>query len=120
VNKLTIRNGKTLSKQIDDNILITALLATSTVKEAAEVAGCTPRTVFNKLNDSEFSAALEAEKELRAERLRDSLDNAAVLAVNYLVELLTSNDFMASGSDKLEASRILLSSDKRFSRSKRK
>ena len=54
---------------------INALLATRTVEEAAETAGCHPASIRRWMKDGGFSAALQGSATRAAHTLEDELDS---------------------------------------------
>ena len=65
-------------KAISDEEIIAALLQSATLKEAAELAGISPRSLYDRMNRENFIAAYQRAK---AEHLR-----AALLSLNGKVE----------------------------------
>ena len=65
-------------KAISDEEIIAALLQSATLKEAAELAGISPRSLYDRMNREDFVAAYQRAK---AEHLR-----AALLSLNGKVE----------------------------------
>ena len=65
-------------KAISDEEIIAALLQSATLKEAAELAGISPRSLYDRMNREDFIAAYQRAK---AEHLR-----AALLSLNGKVE----------------------------------
>ena len=65
-------------KAISDEEIIAALLQSATLKEAAALAGISPRSLYNRMNREDFIAAYQRAK---AEHLR-----AALLSLNGKVE----------------------------------
>ena len=65
-------------KAISDEEIIAALLQSATLKEAAALAGISPRSLYDRMNREDFIAAYQRAK---AEHLR-----AALLSLNGKVE----------------------------------
>lgn len=65
-------------KAISDEEIIAALLQSATLKEAAAIAGISPRSLYDRMNREDFIAAYQRAK---AEHLR-----AALLSLNGKVE----------------------------------
>lgn len=93
---------------VDQDALIDAILTTETLTEAANVAGCARRTVYNYLADESFMQRLEWARDQRRKRIEDVLDVAAVKAVNGLVGIIEEDGFMVTAGDRLKAAELLL------------
>lgn len=95
---------------IDQEHLITCLLASQSVSEAAKMAECSRKTVYNYLQDESFQKRLEMARAERKKRIQDVLDSATVKAIDSLVDIMTTNDFLAgvTSSDRIKAAEILL------------
>lgn len=93
-------------KQYTDGQLLEALLQCGTVEAAAQSCGCSKRTIYVRMQDSSFTACLNA---YRAERLRQTaqaLDCAAVEAVQTLQSIM--QDDAATNADKIRAAALVL------------
>lgn len=104
-----------MTEKVDDDELITALLSSSTRKQAAEKVGLTTRTIYNRLQKDDFLEKLERAKEERKERLNNLLDTATVCALEKAIEILeTDTDSFEAVSNsittetQLAAARIIL------------
>lgn len=75
-----------MRKNTDDRI-IAALLSCSTVREAAEVAGVSERTIYTRLKEKDFKTSLEkARRELwkgHTQALQGQLGKAIDGSVNF-------------------------------------
>lgn len=67
-----------MAKKVSNEIIITALLTSGTLKAAAAVAGVSERTIYDRMNEGEFQALYKAAK---ADLIR-----AAVFSLNSKVQ----------------------------------
>ena len=93
-------------KAISDEEIIAALLQSATLKEAAELAGISPRSLYDRMNREDFVAAYQRAK---AEHLR-----AALLSLNGKVEeaIATTTEIMqdkkTNPATRLQAAQTIL------------
>lgn len=101
-----------MGKKFTEDQVIAALLSAPTVTEAARNLGCTPRTIYNYVNEDGFAEQLEAAMELRSKMLSDLLDGATAAAIRRLYVILEadSSGLMSDVTieDQLQAAAILL------------
>lgn len=89
-----------------DEKLIEALICCNTYTEAAERAGCSVKTIYNKLQEFPFCAALNA---ARADARREMFARLAAAQSQALECLLCIlNDSEATNGDKIKAAGLLL------------
>lgn len=67
-----------MAKKVSNEVIITALLTSGTLKAAAAVAGVSERTIYDRMNEGEFQALYKAAK---ADLIR-----AAVFSLNSKVQ----------------------------------
>lgn len=89
-----------------DERILSALIATRTVSEAAQAAGVSERTIYSRLADDAFRAEYE-------KRRRETLDHACKrlqMALTDAVEVLTSimQDTETGPSQRITAARSVL------------
>jgi hypothetical protein len=89
----------------DTRIIVAAVASGSTQAEAAEVAGCSARTVRRRLADPTVRAALDAERTRVAHEVADALIARARAAVDRLARVVDSG----ADRDAVAAARVLLS-----------
>lgn len=108
-----------MGKQYSDEEVICALMAHSTVREAAEALGCSRRTIYNYTSREDFKKRLREAQRARALALAGAIDNATTAALESMMDLL-EGDSTGLFPDvpieaKLEAARIVLSYESRRS-----
>lgn len=98
-----------MAKKCSEEEAITALLAASTITEAARLLGVSRRTVYNYLGSKDFEARLQAARDERDKQLANLRETATVKAVNYLVNVVEGNSFwFADTSQRIAAAKVLL------------
>lgn len=101
-----------MGKKYTTDEVITALLASSSVTEAARLLGCSTRTVYNYISEDGFGEKMDEARREREQRLSDLMDAATASAISRLTEILEADptSLMSSVkvSEQLEAARILL------------
>jgi predicted TIM-barrel fold metal-dependent hydrolase len=101
-------------KAISDEEIIAALLQSATLKEAAALAGISPRSLYDRMNNEDFIAAYQRAK---AEHLR-----AALLSLNGKVEeaIATTAEIMrdekTNPATRLQAAQTILNHAGRISK----
>lgn len=101
-------------KAISDEEIIAALLQSATLKEAAVLAGISPRSLYDRMNKEDFIAAYQRAK---AEHLR-----AALLSLNGKVEeaIATTAEIMrdekTNPATRLQAAQTILNHAGRISK----
>jgi len=101
-------------KAISDEEIIAALLQSATLKEAAALAGISPRSLYDRMNKEDFIAAYQRAK---AEHLR-----AALLSLNGKVEeaIATTAEIMrdekTNPATRLQAAQTILNHAGRISK----
>ena len=100
------------TKAISNEQIITALLANGTIKAAAEAAGTTPRTVYERMRDSDFRQEYAAAK-------NDIIRGAVFLVNQKLTEAVTTvaeimNDKDVNPATRLQAAQTILNNAGKF------
>lgn len=80
-----------MRKNNDDRI-IAALLSNSTVREAAEVAGVSERTIYSRLKEKEFKASLEKARRELWKGHTQALQGQLGKAIDTIVEIMDGDD----------------------------
>lgn len=92
----------------DTDTLIDAILTTDTMTAAAKVAGCSRKTLYNRLQDETFRAMLDSARAERRKRLDDVIDSAAVKAINALVSIAEGDSIFSDTSERIRAAELVL------------
>lgn len=99
-----------MTKKCTESEVITALMASPTITEAAELLGVSRRTVYNYMEDEGFDDKLKAAQEARDAELARIRETATAEALSYLVSLVTKEDyFCVSTKDRITAAKTILS-----------
>lgn len=80
-----------MKKNTEDRI-IAALLSTSTVREAAEVAGVSERTIYTRLKEKDFKASLEKTRRELWKGHTQALQGQLGKAIDTIVEIMDGDD----------------------------
>lgn len=98
-------------RKLTDSEVITALMASHTITEAAELLEVSRQTVYNYLAAEGFDEKLKTAQLEREQQLANLRETATYEAVSYLVQIIKNDDFYsrACTKDKIEASKVLLS-----------
>ena len=100
-----------MGKRLDDEQVITALMAAPTITAAADLLGVTRQTVYNCMNREGFDEKLACAKEEEARRLANLRETATVAAIDSLVSIVKDEGSLWSEvttQDKIEAAKTLL------------
>lgn len=89
-----------------DEKIISALICCNTYTEAAKKAGCSVKTIYNKLQEFPFCAALSAARADARREMFARLAGAQSQALECLLDILT--DAEATNGDKIKAASLLL------------
>ena len=92
--------------QVDDEIIIAALVTHRTIKEAAASCGITERTVYNRMRDAKFELLYKC---ARTDLLRATVSEATKQvqdALGVIGEIMHSED--ASAQVRLNAAQMIL------------
>lgn len=87
-----------------DVVIIAAIATGATQRMAAEIAGCSERTVRKRLATPEVKRSLEVERQRLAEEVADALTGALPCAVRRLVCISSAG----ADRDAMGAARVLL------------
>lgn len=102
----------TRTKVISDEEIIAALLSSGTVREAASAAGLPIRTLYDRMNNSDFQIMY---REARTEILRAAVHNMNTQiqeAVNTIAGIMTNEEI--NPATRLNAAQTLLSNAAKF------
>lgn len=97
--------------QVDDEVLIAALITHRTIKEAAESCGITERTIYNKMRDAEFELLYQC---ARTDVLRAVVAEVTTKAKDALETMASiMHDEDVSAQTRLNAANCILSYSER-------
>ena len=98
-------------KQVDDEIIISALISHKTIREAAETCGISARTIYNKMRDAEFELLYQC---ARTDVLRGVVSEVTTKAKDALETMASiMHDEDASAQTRLNAANCILSYSER-------
>lgn len=104
--------GKTNTKAISNEEIISALLQHGTIKEAAAAAGTAPRTIYDRMNDREFrSQYMEAKNDIIRKAVF-TINTQLAAAVNCVADIM--NDKEANPAIRLQAAQVLINNAGKF------
>lgn len=102
----------TNTKAVSNEEIIAALLQHGTIKEAAEAAGTTPRTIYDRMNDKDFRADYKWAK--------TDIIRTALVTINEKMQAAidTVNDIMTDKANnpaiRLQAAQAILNNAEKF------
>lgn len=99
-------------KAVSDEEIIAALLQHGTVKAAAEAAGTTPRTIYDRMQDRTFRAAYSAAKDDIIRKAVFSINEKLSEAIDEVAAIMTDKEI--SPAIRLQAAQTILNNAERF------
>lgn len=104
--------GKTNTKAISNEEIISSLLQHGTIKEAAAAAGTTPRTIYDRMNDREFrSQYMEAKNDIIRKAVF-TINTQLAAAVDVVADIM--NDRETNPAIRLQAAQVLINNAGKF------
>lgn len=104
--------GKTNTKAISNEEIISSLLQHGTIKEAATAAGTTPRTIYDRMNDREFrSQYMEAKNDIIRKAVF-TINTQLAAAVDVVADIM--NDRETNPAIRLQAAQVLINNAGKF------
>lgn len=104
--------GKSNTKAISNEEIISALLQHGTIKEAAAAAGTTPRTIYDRMNDREFrSQYMEAKNDIIRKAVF-TINTQLAAAVDVVADIM--NDRETNPAIRLQAAQVLINNAGKF------
>lgn len=101
-------NGFTEVKAVPDEKIIASLLEHKTVKSAAEAAGISTRTLYDRSKTKEFRSLYQSAKNDVLRKAVFTMNQSLSEAVNTIVEVMTNKD--NNPATRLQAAQTLLNS----------
>jgi len=99
-------------KAVSDEEIIAALLEHGTVKAAAEAAGTTPRTVYDRMSNREFRAAYAEAKNDIIRKAVFTINERLADAINIVSEIM--NDARNNPAIRLQAAQTIINNAGKF------
>jgi cell division septum initiation protein DivIVA len=99
-------------KAVSDEEIIAALLDHGTVKAAAEAAGTTPRTVYDRMSNREFRAAYAEAKNDIIRKAVFTINERLADAINTVSEIM--NDARNNPAIRLQAAQTIINNAGKF------
>ena len=101
-----------MPKTVSDEAIIAALMQASTVKEAAEAAGTTPRTIYTRMQERDFQAAyMDAENDL-IRRAVFTVNEKLSAAIDTVTEIMTDPE--VNPNTRLQAAQMIINNAEKF------
>ena len=105
--------GAEYKKNISNEAIIDALLQFGTVREAAEIIGCKPKTIYNRMrNDQEFIEEYNAAKKDITRKAVASFNNKINLAIDEIFRIM--QDKNVNAAIRLQAAQTILNNAGKF------
>lgn len=99
-------------KAVSDEEIIAALLEHGTVKAAAEAAGTTPRTVYDRMSNREFRAAYAEAKNDIIRKAVFTINERLADAISIVSEIM--NDVKNNPAIRLQAAQTIINNAGKF------
>ena len=103
------------TKTISNEAIIAALLQHGTIKEAAEAAGTTPRTIYDRMkSDREFRGEYAEAKADIVRKAVFSINSNLSAAIDAIMDIMNDKD--ANPAVRLQAAQTILNNAEKFSK----
>lgn len=99
-------------KTVSDEIVVSALMCTATMKEAAELAGLSARALYDRMSDGEFKGLYAAAKADLLRQTSKSLNNRLEAAINTIAGIM--DDESNNAAVRLQAAQTILNNAAKF------
>lgn len=106
--------NKTNNKGVSNEEIIAALLQHGTLREAAQAAGVSPRTIYDRMNDREFSAEYMAAKNDIMRSAVFKMNESLSAAVDAITDIM--NDPKNNAAVRLQAAQTLLNNAGKYTK----
>lgn len=100
------------TKAVSDEEIIAALLQHGTVKAAAEAAGTSPRTIYDRMQDRTFRSAYSAAKDDIIRKAVFSINEKLSTAIEAVSEIMTDKEI--SPAIRLQAAQTIFNNAEKF------
>ena len=99
-------------KTVSDEIVVSALMCTATMKEAAELAGLSTRALYDRMSDGEFKGLYAAAKADLLRQTSKSLNNRLEAAIITIAGIM--DDESNNAAVRLQAAQTILNNAAKF------
>lgn len=99
-------------KALSDEKIIAAIISHGTLREAAEAIGVTERTVYNRMNSSEFKALYQSAKTDIVRKSVFDINRHIEKAIQTVVEVMTNEE--NNPAIRLQAAQTILNNAGKF------
>lgn len=104
--------GKKNTKAVSDEEIISALIQHGTIQEAAQAAGISPRTVYDRMDDKEFQAVYRWAKTDLVRTAVFSINEKLSAAVDTVAGIMNNKD--VNPAVRLQAAQTILNNAGKF------
>ena len=101
------------TKAISNEAIIAALLQHGTVREAAQAAGTTPRTIYDRMQSQDFNAEYTAAKNDVLRQALNSVNDKLGTAIDEVAAIMS--DPNVNAAVRLQAAQTIINSAAKFS-----
>ena len=101
------------TKAISNEAIIAALLQHGTVREAAQAAGTTARTIYDRMQDREFTAEYSAAKNELLRKASISVNDKLAAAIDEVAAIMSDKN--VNPAIRLQAAQTIINSAGKFS-----
>ena len=99
-------------KTVSDEIVVSALMCTPTMKEAAELAGLSTRALYDRMSDGEFKGLYAAAKADLLRQTSKSLNDRLEAAITTIAGIM--DDESNNAAVRLQAAQTILNNAAKF------
>ena len=104
--------AKKNTKAISNEEIIAALLQHGTVKDAAQAAGTSPRTIYDRMQEREFRAAYMEAKNDIIRKAVFSINGKLAAAIDEIADIMSDKD--TNPAIRLQAAQTIISNAAKF------
>lgn len=104
--------GTANKKNVSDEQIVSALMSTPTMKEAAEMVGISTRALYDRMSDGEFQGLYKAAKAELMRRTVMDLNNKIGVAIETIVQIM--DDENVNPAVRLQAAQTIMNNAGKF------
>lgn len=101
------------TKAVSNEVIIAALLQHGTVREAAQAAGVTARTIYDRMQSQDFTAEYSAAKNELLRKASLSVNDKLAAAIDEVAAIMS--DPKVNAAVRLQAAQTIINSAGKFS-----
>jgi hypothetical protein len=103
-----------MAKSVSNEVIVSALLQSGTIKEAAQAVGLTPRAIYDRMaDDREFRAQYAEAKTALVRKAVFSINEKLAAAIEAVCDIMTNED--VNPAVRLQAAQTIINNAAKFS-----